>query len=485
MIRLELTDLALHEASRLIAQRKISPFELTAAYLQRIEQFDPSLHSFITLTADTALQEARRAEVRLARRRFLGPLFGLPLTLKDLFETRNVRTTAGSPFLAEYLPQQDAAVVQKLKNAGAILLGKTQMYEWAMRAIGKNPTFGDCYNPWKPGYNPGGSSSGSAVAVAAHFCAGSLGTDSGGSVRIPAALCGVVGLKPTYGRVSTRGVLPLSRSVDHVGVLAREVRDVALLFESIAGYDPADPFSLNMPVADYHYSLTTGIRGWRIGYCARPFLHAEEVLDADIQHAFEQALQIFEEQGMSVEEVELPVGPEIRGYNGTILTVEAADYHQGRMQTHPELFSTDILESLTSGQNCSATTYAHARQLQLTLRQRFEALFNEYDLLLTPTTFAPASRFDDLAPLQPSLTACTSAWNFTGLPALSVPCGFTENGLPIGLQICGPAWAETALLRAGYLYEQATTWHMRSPVLQTSGTGGGDALMLKPLQESI
>lgn len=466
MIRLELTDLALHELTRLIAQRKISPFEITSAYLARIEHYDEALHCFITLQAESALQEARVAEARLMHKRVLKPLFGIPLTLKDLIETRGVRTTAGSAFLADSVSFHDATVAMKLKRAGAISLGKTQMYEWALRASGKNPTFGDCYNPWKAGYTPGGSSSGSAVAVAAHFCAGSLGTDTGGSIRIPAALCGVVGLKPTYGRVSTRGVLPLSRSLDHVGVLAREVADAVLLFESIAGYDPSDPFSLNTPVADYRYSLTTGIRGWRIGYCARPFLGPDEVVDVEIQQAFQQALRVFEEQGMFVEEVTLPMGPEIRELNGTILTVEAAEYHLERLHTHPEIFSPDVRASLTNGLNVPVLEYARARQLQLIMRQQFEAFFQEFDLLLTPTTTVPAFRYDDVEAGQCSLSACTSAWNFTGLPALSLPCGFTSDGLPIGLQICGPAWAETALLRAGYLYEQATTWHMRAPSLQ-------------------
>ncbi len=264
-----LTQLTLAQAATRLAQHALSPVELTRAHLARIEQVDPHLTSFLTVTAEQALAQARAAETEIARGNYRGPLHGVPLALKDVIETAGTRTTAGSQQLREYVPTEDATVVRRLKQAGAILLGKLAMHEWAMDVTNINPFYGTCRNPWDTERIPGGSSGGSGAALAAELCLGALGSDTAGSIRIPAALCGVVGLKPTFGRVSTRGVLPLSWSLDHVGPMARRVRDVALLLQVLAGYDPADPHAANVPVPDFSAELDEGVRGWRVALVTR------------------------------------------------------------------------------------------------------------------------------------------------------------------------------------------------------------------------
>jgi len=453
------------EAASLLAAARISPVELTQAHLARIKQLDPMLNSFITVTSELALAAAQEAEANMRRGIYCGPLHGIPLALKDVFELQGVRTTAGAYSRIFSLSTRDSAVVQKLKESGAIILGKLNMYEWAMKASSDNPTFGSCRNPWDLECTAGGSSSGSAAAVAAGLCFAAFGSDTGGSVRIPASLCGVVGFKPGYGRISKRDMLPLSWSLDYVGLVAKRVQDVALLLQVLAGYDPLDPCSINVPVDDYIAHLNEGVHGWRIAVAYQPFLRGEEQADEAVLEAVREAALVFEQQGASIHEVELPQGAVLRDCNSTILLSEAAYFHREQLQVMPEAFSPAVLESLRQGMMYTARDYVQAREIQVQARRQFELFFEEYDLILSPTTPTAAYKHSDADMPRPSLTSLTAAWNLLGFPAISLPCGFTRQDLPIGLQIVGSMWAEARVLRAGSTYEQATSWHEKAPPL--------------------
>ena len=461
---MELTALTLSEAAHLIAQHQVSPLELTRAHLARIDQLDPQVNSFITITADSALRSAQGAEDELQSGRVLGPLHGIPLALKDLYETRGVRTTAGSKFYAENVPEADAAVVHKLKAAGAVLLGKLNMHEIALGVTNVNPHYGDCCNPWDLARISGGSSGGSAAALAAELCLGSLGSDTGGSIRIPSSLCGVVGLKPTFGRVSLRGVHPLSWNLDHSGPMARRVRDVALLLQVIAGYDAGDPYSVSVRVEDYLACLEDGVPGWRVGLSSDEFFTGA---DAVVMEAVQEAAKVFESLGAQVSEVEIPGGRDASRANGLMTTSDAAVFHHERLQTRPEDFGPDVYQRLQYGAATKVNEYILARRTQTLMRRRFEDFFAEYDVLLAPTTPVVASLREgsDAVERAPQLTRFTAPFNLTGLPAISLPCGFTRQGLPIGLQLVARPWAEANLLRAAHAYEAATEWHLRRPPL--------------------
>ncbi|MEP7200300.1 MAG: amidase, partial [Chloroflexota bacterium] len=372
-----------------------------------------------------------------------------------------VRTTAGSKFFAEHVPTANCAAVEKLSAAGAISLGKLNMHEIALGVTNNNPHFGACKNPWATERITGGSSGGSGAALAAELCLGSLGSDTGGSIRIPASLCGIVGLKPTYGRVSVRGVMPLSWNLDHAGPMARRVRDVALLLQAIAGYDADDPFSLNAPTDDYVTHISAGVKGWRIALARGYFAEA----DAEVVRAVEVAANVFSHLGAHVAEVELPLVRDAAQANGVMTTSDAAAFHHERMQAHPENFGADVLTRLRTGAAFTSFDYALARRTQTLARHAFSKFLDNYDVLLTPTTpiAAPLRDGADAVETARTLTRYTAPFNLTGLPALSVPCGFTMDGLPIGLQIIGRAWNEAAVLRAGHAYEQATEWHTRRP----------------------
>jgi aspartyl-tRNA(Asn)/glutamyl-tRNA(Gln) amidotransferase subunit A len=453
---MQLFELTIAQAADLIRRRKLSPVELTQAHLERIEHLDPQLNCFITPTAEQALQAAREAESAIYKGAYRGPLHGIPLALKDLYETAGTRTTAGSKFFAEHVPSEDAATVKKLNAAGAISLGKLNMHEIALGVTNENPHYGDCKNPWNPDHITGGSSGGSGAALAAGLCLGSLGSDTGGSIRIPASLCGVVGLKPTHGRVSLRGVIPLSWNLDHSGPMARCVRDVTLLLQPIAGYDPEDPYSANVPVEDYLLHLEEGVRGWRIALAADPFF---SIADPEVLTAVEEAAKVFEDLGARVRQVELPWAREAARANGLMVTSDAATFHRDRLREHPEDFGPDVLQRLRSGAAVTTEEYILARRTQTLARREAERFFEEYDLLITPTTpMAAPRRGADAVERARQLTRFTATFNLTGLPALSLPCGFTSEGLPIGLQIVGPSWSEAHVLRAGNAYEQATPW---------------------------
>lgn len=454
---MELTSLTIYQAADLIKRREISPVELTQEHLKRIQQVDKYINAFITITPELALQQARLAEQEIQQGGWKGALHGIPLGLKDLFETQEIRTTAGSTFFADYIPEDDAAVVQKLKEAGAVILGKLNMHEIALGVTNENPHYGDCCNPWDLQRITGGSSGGNAAALAAGLCMGALGSDTGGSIRIPASLCGVVGFKPTYGRVSLRGVIPLSWNLDHAGPMARCVKDVASLLQTIAGYDPQDAWSVNISVDDYLSTRDEDLNGWRIALANDGYFTDSEVVEADVLAAIHQAAQTFERLGAQVEQVPFPNARDAFMANGLMTPCDAAAFHHQRLAENPEGFGRDVLKRLQTGAAYTSTEYSLARRMQTILRCQFNEFFEEYDLLLTPTTPipAPVRGSEDAVERAKLLTRFTAPFNLTGLPALSIPCGWTVNKMPLGLQIIGKAWSERKVLQAGELYERA------------------------------
>jgi aspartyl-tRNA(Asn)/glutamyl-tRNA(Gln) amidotransferase subunit A len=463
---MELCTLTLHEASELVQQHEVSPVELVRSCLELIAQEDGRLNSFITLTADLALEQARQAEQEIQAGNYRGPLHGIPLALKDIYETAGIRTTHGSLIFADNIPARDAAAVQALKSAGAVLLGKLNMHEIALGVTNENPHYGAVRNPWALDRISGGSSGGSAAAVAAGLCYGALGTDTGGSIRIPASLCGVVGLKPTFGRISLRGVMPLSRNLDHAGPLARSVRDAALLLQVLAGYDPLDPYSVDCPVDDYLHDLDAGVSGWRIALLVGESLgqaHPEVVCKVA------EAAQVFRQLGAAIEGCTLPGLVEMAQANGLMVTSDAAAFHQEVLQAAPGRFGEDVRQRLLMGASYTSSDYIQVRHLQAQARRHFEEFFKRYDLLLLPATpvTAPVLYSEDAVMRALQLTRYTAPFNFTGLPALVLPCGFIEqaDALPVGLQIVARPWAEQRLLQAGAAYEHAVPWRSRVPAL--------------------
>jgi aspartyl-tRNA(Asn)/glutamyl-tRNA(Gln) amidotransferase subunit A len=467
----ELTYLTIDEASRRLRRKEISPVELTKACLERIERVDPLINSFITVVPWVALEQARQAEAEILRGEHLGPLHGIPMALKDLYETAGIQTTAGSRHFAEYVPQADAVSVQKLRKAGVVLLGKLNLHEIALGVTNENPHFGVCHNPWDLERMTGGSSGGSAAALAAGLCLGSLGSDTGGSIRIPASLCGVVGLKPTFGRVSLRGIIPLSWNLDHAGPMGRSVLDVAYLLQAIAGYDDEDAYSVDVPVGDYLTRIKAGISGFRIGLLVGEYLDQAEPL---VLLAVRQAAMLLEGLGAVIEEVNLVHQQldlmQAAQANGLMVTSDAAAFHQERVKNRSEDFGIDVLKRLLTGAAYTSTEYIQARRTQSLVKRQLENLLKRYDLLVLPTTptLAPPLQSLDAVERARQLTRFTAPFNLTGLPALSLPCGFIREGkvdLPVGLQMVASAWGEVRLLRAAYAYEQASAWHLRQPEL--------------------
>lgn len=467
---MELSSLTLFEAHQLLRSGQISALELTESFLERIARLDPLLSCFITPTPDLALSQACRMDKILTARRasseqYLSPLAGIPLALKDLYETKGIRTTAGSTFFGDYLPARDARVVSRLTQAGAVLLGKLNLHEIALGVTTVNPHYGICRNPWDLTRITGGSSGGSAAALAARLCLGTLGTDSGGSIRIPASLCGVVGLKPTYGRVSLNGVIPLSWHTDHAGPMAKTVEDVAILYDLIAGYDPGDPSSIRRKRNPTWAQVQAGGRGLKIALAADDFFART---DSQVWSAVENTLDVFHELGAEVGRVPFPGMLAAGQANLIMVTSDAAAYHQQRLLTQPEGFGDDILRRLRQGAAYSSQEYIQARRTQTVLRRQFEQFFQKYDLLIMPTTpvTAPPIEGPDALEQARLLTRYTAPFNLTGLPAISIPCGFSAQGLPIGLQIIARPWDERRLLQAAYAYEQATNWGRRSALIE-------------------
>lgn len=460
---MNLTSLTLASARDALNAREISSLELTNFFLQRIAQYDSELNTFVTVTAELAREQARRADEERARGNVRGALHGIPLALKDLFDTRGIRTTAGSKILRDNIPSQDAFVTMKLFDAGAVLLGKNNMHEIAFGVTNENPHFGSVHNPWNRAHVPGGSSGGSAAAVAARLCLGALGSDTGGSIRIPAALCGITGIKPTYGRVSLRGVFPLSWSNDHAGPLAQTAEDCAIILQTIAGYDEDDPVSVNAPLPDFSARLNESLRGVRF---AAPRGYFEREVDEEILRAVREAERVMEELGAVRVEKELTNAEEMFQTNRVTLRVEAATIHREWLETRQTDYGADVYTRLKSFQTIRADEYARARRRQAELTRELDSFFNDIDFFITPTTRIVAPRIGgDAVGLAQNLTAFTAPFDVTGVPAISVPCGFTHDGLPIGLQIVGRAWDEARVLQVAHQYQRVTDWHSRMPAL--------------------
>ncbi len=454
-----------------IRKGEISPVELIGTTLETIDQCESQLNAFITVFHEESLERARQAEVELRNGKDLGPLHGMPIALKDIIYVEGTRSTAGSNFFSEESPQFDAALVSKLRDAGAIIIGKTNLHEFAFGVTTENPHFGATANPWDTSRVPGGSSGGSAAAVVVGCCVGALGSDTGGSIRIPAAVCGHVGLKPTFGRTSVHGVLALAQSLDTVGPMCRYVHDVALMMNTLAGYDPRDVHSENQPVPDYTEGLDQPIRGRKAGV---PKQHFFDSVDPEVERVVREAIKVLEELGVDIVELDLPSAPVGHEVTLTLLTAEAGQFHQERLAAHREDYGVDVRELLEDGLALSAADYVKAVRVREVAKREFEEAFEEIDCILSPTAPIPAplrsthdlSGGSESNRIRPRLTRNTRLINLLGLPSISVPCGFAQvgnsdskEGLPVGLQITGPWWSEKTLLQVAYAYEQATPWH--------------------------
>jgi aspartyl-tRNA(Asn)/glutamyl-tRNA(Gln) amidotransferase subunit A len=468
----EIAELSLTTAASLIHRKELSPVELVRAVLDRIDAYGKRINAYIALHAEDAIQAARQAEDALVHRHPLGPLHGVPLAVKDLFFEAGRPTTAGSRVLQDFVPQEDATVIRRLREAGAILLGRLNLHELAYGVTNENPHFGPVRNPWNPGRIAGGSSGGSAAAVAASLCLASLGTDTGGSIRIPAACCGVVGVKPTYGRVSRHGVLPLAWSLDHVGPITKSVEDAALLLEVLAGFDPRDPTTSPVPVPAYSRVLGGGLEGVRVGVPKDFFTDPAEI-DPAVLAAVQGAIHAMEGMGASTVEVSVPSLRDAPAVQFLTIATEASANHGGLLRTRGRDLGLDVRRRLELGEFIAAPLYVRAQQARRRLIREFADVFRHADLVVMPTlpVVAPSLGAESVAiqgvqkRIQPTLTRFTSPLNLTGLPAISVPCGFDSGGLPVGLQIVGRPFDEATVLRGAFVYEQASTWHTRHPPL--------------------
>lgn len=453
----DLSGLSLKKASDLVRSRQASPVELTQACLKRIEKYNSVLNAYITVTGDEALFAARQMEAEQRRGKWRGPLHGIPIAIKDNIDTVGIRTTGGSELFKDRIPLEDAEVARRLKNAGAILLGKLNLHEFAYGGSSNVTHYGTMHNPWALDRVTGGSSGGPGVAVAADLCYAALGTDTAGSVRMPSSHCGIVGLKPTYGRVSNRGVMTLSWTLDHVGPMCKSVEDAALMMNVVAGYDELDPTTEDRPVPDYTRALKMPTSKLRLGIPRTPFY---DNVDPEVAKAVENATTLLRKLTATITDVKLPPA----GNPGTLWAAEAYAYHATWFNESPEKYQPGTRNSLQNSVDNKAWLYAQARRDVDLVRREIKKTFLNVDLLITPTMKTP-----------PGLLAATGGgggggnnnapFDVYGLPSISIPCGFTSSGLPIGLQITGAHWAESTVLALAHAYEQATEWHKRRPPL--------------------
>jgi aspartyl-tRNA(Asn)/glutamyl-tRNA(Gln) amidotransferase subunit A len=459
----DLAFASIAELAPRLAAREISPVEVTDATLARIEQLEPKLNAYITVTAESARHAARAAEAAILAGHYHGPLHGIPVAIKDLYATRGVATTFGSPLYADWVPDFDAAAVEQLKRAGAVLLGKTNLHELAYGSTSANAHYGAVHNPWRLDHHPGGSSGGSSAAVAAGVAYAAMGSDTGASIRQPAACTGIVGIKPTFGRLSKFGALPLAWSQDHAGPLTRTVRDAALVLQALAGHDPRDPSSVARPVPDFSAGISDGIAGLRIGV-ARAFFFddcAPGVVDA-----IEAALRVLEELGARIEEVALPDMDAAYTVGTVTIAVEGAAFHAADLRERPELFSDELRAAFELGSFYSGVDYVQAQRVRRQVMQATKRAMASFDAVVMPTSPVPTTPIASSPPEHAMLRPRnTMPFNVLGLPGISVPCGFTGDGLPVGLQIIGKAFDEAGVLRLAHAYEQATDWPRRRPPL--------------------
>jgi aspartyl-tRNA(Asn)/glutamyl-tRNA(Gln) amidotransferase subunit A len=457
MINSDLLALSLGEVALQIQQRRVSPVTVTESVLERIDSLDSQLNTFITVMHEDALDSARNAEAEIAHGTYLGPLHGVPVSLKDLFFTKGVRTTAGSRILANFVPEQDATVVKRLREGGAVLIGKTNMLEFAYGEV--HPDYGPSRNPWNPIYGTSGSSSGSGAAVAAGLGYGSIGSDTGGSIRFPAAYCGIVGLKPTYGMVSRAGAVPLSWSLDHVGPMARTVKDCAILLDAIAGYDPADPTSARMPAPSYASSVEEPTPDITLGVLEPA---VDDGVTPEVRRATDAAVAAIENLGFKTTPIELPHLSQATRAMLALLYAEASAYHEPWLRSRPDEYCANTRDRLELGTLLPATLYLRASRVRQLIVDVHRELFGRIDILVTPVS-PFASYLIDETPSEPigkmgdrmlSLTRFTGPFNLTGQPALTVPSGLGDNGLPIGVQLVGRPFEESLLFQVATLLER-------------------------------
>ena len=443
--------------ARALRTGDLSPVEVTGALLAWIE--DDETNAFITVTADRAMEDAARAETEIGAGRYRGPLHGVPVGLKDLVHTEGVRTTMASAFFADHVPDHDATVARRLKEAGSVMIGKTNTHELAYGPTGDRSFFGPTRNPHDLARITGGSSGGSGAAVATGLVYGALGSDTGGSIRIPSALCGTVGMKPTFGRVSKHGVFPLAWSLDHVGPMTRTVEDNALMLNALAGLDPEDPYSVDLPEEDFARDLGRGVEGAAVGVPTDFFF---EHVDQEVAGRVREAVEVFRSLGARVREVEVTNLWETLHAQRLTLAAEAYAVHEERLNTEPERFDDHGLERLLKGENLKAFRYANAQRRKLYSRREFERVLQAVNVLVTPTVPIAATLIDERETVihgyeeavYSALTRLTGPTNLNGLPSLSVPCGLTGSGMPVGLQLIGRPFEEATLYRFGHAYEK-------------------------------
>ncbi|HWP57420.1 MAG TPA: Asp-tRNA(Asn)/Glu-tRNA(Gln) amidotransferase subunit GatA [Candidatus Acidoferrales bacterium] len=486
---MNLAGLTIHELHDRLKRREVSARELAQSVFERIDQTEERLNCYITLCRESALAEAAAADLRFASRERINPLLGIPIAIKDIFLTAGVRTTCASRILANFIPPYDATAVMKLKEAGAVIVGKTNMDEFAMGSSTENSAFAVTRNPWNLERVPGGSSGGSAAAVAAGQCAAALGTDTGGSIRQPAAFCGIVGLKPTYGRVSRYGVIAFASSLDQVGPLTKDVRDCALLLQALAGHDPADSTSVRAAVPDYSAALDGDARGLRVGVPREYFVSG---MEPDVEAAVRAACGALERLGMPVEEVSLPhteyavatyyliataeASSNLARYDGMRygLRARAADLADTYIKSRATGFGPEVKRRIMLGTYALSAGYydayyLKAQKVRALIKNDFAEAFKRCDVIVTPTSpttaFPVGAKIAD--PLQMYLSDIfTISANLAGLPAMSIPCGFDARGLPVGLQMIARHFDESTILRVAHAYEQATEWHRKKPQLE-------------------
>ncbi len=465
-----LTSASAADIARRIAAKEVSSVEVVEAFTARADALEPKIGAFITRTAEQALADARQADAELAAGDRRGPLHGVPVGVKDIYWTAGVRTTSGAALDAEFTPDEDATAVRLLKNAGAIVVGKTNTVELAFDPTGRNATYGMPNNPWGLDRMPGGSSSGTGAGVAAGFFPLGLGTDTGGSIRIPSALCGIAGIKPSFGLVSRAGVTPLSHSLDTAGPMARTVEDLALSMNALAVYDARDPVSVSPPGDDYLAALDGGVRGMRIGV---PEQYVWRPLDAEMETAFRKALGVLEELGAEIVGVSIPELEWTPALAAAITTAEAAMAHRERVLRHGDRMDQTVRRRFESGMFISASVYAQAQRGRVAYARAVAAAFEQVDLIATPTVATPAPRQGldvmeiggEEVPVREALLRITRIFNLARMPSVSVPCGFSQDGLPIGLMLGAPLFADARALRAARAYESATEWGLREAAI--------------------
>jgi len=464
----ELCFLTIGELSKLIEKKGVSPVEVTTSFLERIDQLDGQINAYITVLADEARKSSEEAERAILSGNYLGPLHGIPIAAKDLFWTKGIRTTAGSKILADFIPEEDSIVSRKLRVAGAIIIGKTNLHEFAIGGTSDNPHYGAIRNPWDMERVPGGSSGGSAAATAASLCAGALGSDTGGSIRDPAGFCGIVGLKPTYGRVSRFGVIPCAWSLDHVGPMTKNVEDTALMLAVIAGKDIKDPASSDVPVPDYAKALGGTVKGLRLGIPKEYFF---EEVDEEIQEHVRKAISVLEGLGMVAEEVSMPYVKYARTLLWAIIGAEASSYHEPFFKTRAEEYGRDVRATLEVNQFVLASHYVKAQRVRSLLNEQILEALKKVDVIACPMSQVSPPKIGQrtlmLGKREVSVPAglgrLAAPFNMPGVPAISLPCGFTSSGLPIGLQLAGRPFDEETVLKVAWAYEANTDWHQRRP----------------------